>query len=117
MNSLKVNVWCELSTNKLIGSFFFDDDIINRENYLAMLQSFFASALRRLKNVRSIIFQQDGAPLHFSRDVRQFLDQNFPARWIGAKNRKKILSNVFSNILKRMTLCVSVDGDHLEHLL
>ena len=27
------------------------------------------------------------------------------------------LSNVFSNILKRMNLCISLDGNHFEHLL
>ena len=30
---------------------------------------------------------------------------------------KDTLSNVFSNILKRMNLCISVDSDHFEHLL
>lgn len=165
MNSPKVNVWCALSKNQLIGPFFFDEDTINGESYLAMLQSFFVPEVKRLKKVRSIIFQQDGAPPHFSRDVRQFLSQTFPDRWIGrggpirwaprspdltpldfflwghVKNKvyktpvddisdlkqrieeeinsisKNILSNVFANILKRMNLCVSVDGDHFEHLL
>ena len=30
---------------------------------------------------------------------------------------KDTLSNIFSNILKRMNLCISVDSDHFEHLL
>jgi len=28
-------------------------------------------------------FQRDGAPPHFSREVRNFLDYRFPGRWIG----------------------------------
>ena len=30
-----------------------------------------------------IIFQQDGAPLHWGSHVRRFLDAKFPNRWIG----------------------------------
>jgi hypothetical protein len=28
-------------------------------------------------------FQQDGAPPHYARTVRTYLDQTFPGRWIG----------------------------------
>lgn len=31
----------------------------------------------------NVIFQQDGAPLHFHRDVTTFLNNTFPERWIG----------------------------------
>lgn len=30
-----------------------------------------------------MIFQQDGAPAHFSRRVREILDARFPDRWMG----------------------------------
>ena len=30
-------------------------------------------------------FQQDGAPLHFTLDVRTLLDSKFPNRWIGRR--------------------------------
>jgi hypothetical protein len=33
--------------------------------------------------LRRIIFQQDGAPPHYSRDVRDYLNLQFPNRWIG----------------------------------
>jgi hypothetical protein len=165
MNSPKVNVWCAMSKNRLIGPFFFEGDTVNGEKYLSMLQTFFIPEVRKLRKTRSIIFQQDGAPPHFSSDVRQFLDNHFSDRWIGrggpilwaprspdltpldfflwghVKNNvykspikdmndlktkiemeiksitKETLSNVFSNIVKRMNLCISVDGDHFEHLL
>ena len=48
-----------------------------------MLQNFFILEVRKLHKIRSIIFQQDGAPAHFARDVRQYLDHQFPERWIG----------------------------------
>jgi hypothetical protein len=48
-----------------------------------MLQEFFIPEIRKLHSIRSIIFQQDGAPAHFAVDVRQYLDYHFPNRWIG----------------------------------
>ena len=30
-----------------------------------------------------VIFQQDGAPPHFSISIRHYLDNHFPNRWIG----------------------------------
>jgi hypothetical protein len=73
---------CYVKT-QLIGPFFFKDDTVNGENYLSMLQNFFRPEVRRLHKVRSIIFQQDGASPHFTIDVRQYLDHQFPHRWIG----------------------------------
>ena len=165
MHSPKLNVWCAMSKDQLIGPYFFDDDTVNGRNYLLMLQNFFIPEVRRLHKLRSIVFQQDGAPPHFSVAVRQYLDNQFPGRWIGrggsirwaprspdltpldfflwgyVKDRvyrnaikdlnelkmkieneirsisKKTLSDVFSNISERMNLCISVDGNHFEHLL
>lgn len=35
-----------------------------------------------------LVFQQDGAPPHFNVIVRQWLDQNFPLRWIGRGSKE-----------------------------
>ena len=35
------------------------------------------------------IFQQDGAPAHYSRDVRSFLNEKFPDGWIGRRGPVK----------------------------
>lgn len=32
---------------------------------------------------RQLIFQHDGAPAHFSRQVREILNTNYPDKWIG----------------------------------
>lgn len=165
MKSPKINVWCALSKNKIIGPYFFEDDTVNGQNYLTMLQDYFMVEVRKLHKVRTVIFQQDGAPAHFSKDVRQYLDYHFPNRWIGRggpirwaprspdltpsdfylwghlknkiytsgnKNIEELkskiteeiknigpetLNNVFLNIIKRMNLCISVNGSHFEELL
>ena len=46
-----------------------------------MLETFVIPTLGNDKT--SLIFQQDGAPPHFSLKVRDFLDKEFPGRWIG----------------------------------
>ena len=71
MNFPKLNVWCTISKTQVTDPFFFEDDTVNGENYLSMLQNFFLSEVRRLHKVHSIIFQQDGASLDFTIDVRQ----------------------------------------------
>ena len=47
-----------------------------------MLQRRFLPQLSRIER-RQAIFQQDGAPPHYARCVRKFLDDNFGDRWIG----------------------------------
>ena len=38
MNSPKVNVWCAMSNKQIIGSDFFQDETVNRQNYLQILK-------------------------------------------------------------------------------
>ena len=154
-----------MSSKRLIGPFFSEGDTVDGPKYLSMLQEFFIPEVRKMKKMRSIVFQQDEAPPHFAADVRRFLDKTFAGRWIGRggpiwwaprpsdlppldfflwghlknivylslcedlaelKSRihdeiksisQKTLYDVFSNISKRMNLCVSVDGGHFQHLL
>ena len=72
-----------MSKHRLIGPFFFQEDTVFAKNYLEMLQGFFIPEIRKLHKVRSAVFQQDGAPAHFSLDVRHYLNNQFPDRWIG----------------------------------
>ena len=41
--------------------------------------------VQRRTRVRRLWFQQDGAPAHYDRQVRQWLDQKFPGRWLGRR--------------------------------
>jgi hypothetical protein len=34
---------------------------------------------------KNFIFEQDGAPPHFHRNVTTFLDETFPGRWVGRR--------------------------------
>ena len=66
-----------MSSNRLIGSRVILSIV---QSTVSMLQQFFIPQVRKM---RSIVFQQDGAPPHFTADVRRFLDKTFAGRWIG----------------------------------
>ena len=80
-SSPKVNVWMGLSADQIYGPFFFEENI-NGEAYLNMLRACFIPSLQP-RTLSNCIFQQNGAPAHFARPVRQFLDETFPGRWLG----------------------------------
>ena len=58
--------------------FFFTEKMVTASMYLEMLQLY---AVPQLPH--GTIYQQDGAPPHFVNIVRTFMDEQFPARWIG----------------------------------
>ena len=43
----------------------------------------FGKVALQLEELQHVLFQQDGAPPHWGVDVRWFLDETFPNRWIG----------------------------------
>ena len=72
-----------MGKNQIIGPFFFEGHIVNGDRYLEMLQNYFIPKLDNLELIEDTVFQQDGAPCHFALQVRQFLNEKFPNRWIG----------------------------------
>ena len=41
--------------------------------------------LQQQPKSHDLYFQQDGAPPHYSRAVREYLDETFPEKWIGQR--------------------------------
>ena len=76
-----MTVWAGIGHHGIVGPFFFTQTV-NSERYLALLRDHVMPALNELPNRRNVIFMQDGAPAHFSTDVRNYLDLNLPDRWI-----------------------------------
>lgn len=89
-NPEKLNVWVGIFGDRLIGPIFLEDNLTG-DIYLNMLQNIIYPLLveivehdeRYQENL--LVFQQDGAPPHFARHVREFLGQHFPAQWIGRR--------------------------------
>lgn len=75
-----VHVWCGISSNGLVGPYFFDGTV-NGVAYLTLLREFAAPHL----TMPGLHFQQDGAPPHYALIVREWLNTNLPGRWIGRR--------------------------------
>lgn len=88
----KVNVWIGVVNNRLLGPYFFDSNV-TAERYLHLLQtSIVPDLIEAFPDPNNphhlsdrLIFQQDGAPPHYALQVRRFLDNTFPGRWIGRR--------------------------------
>lgn len=82
--SFKTNVWCGVIDNRILGPFFFRRNL-NAENYLIFLQTVVSDFIDDLPlNMRQqFYFQHDGASIHSTVAVREWLNDNLPNRWIG----------------------------------
>lgn len=76
LHSPKLCVWIGFSANLILTPFFFDGTITG-ESYLKMLTEHVVPQLKQNLDMKSCIFQQDGAPPHFSMKVREFLQKTF----------------------------------------
>lgn len=79
-----LNVWGGILGNRLIGPYFFDNNV-NGQNYCDFLQNYLQNCIDDLplNTIRRLWLQQDGAPAHYSLQVRNHLNNEFPNRWIG----------------------------------
>ena len=77
-------VWCSVLGNRLIGPFVFDNNLTGN-TYEAFLRHELPGLLEDIPlMIRSqMYFQHDGATPHYTRHVREFLNESFPNRWLG----------------------------------
>ena len=54
-NSPKVNVWCAMSSNCVIGPYFFDVDTVKGKDYLKMLNEYFLPILKNKRITNNTI--------------------------------------------------------------
>jgi hypothetical protein len=84
MQAEGLTVWAAIWSQGVIGPYFFEKTVTG-QSYVNMLNDYFYPISCDLPNNESIFFMHDGAPAHYSIDVRDWLDENFPARWIGRR--------------------------------
>lgn len=82
--SFKTNVLCGIVNNYLLGPFCFRENLKSGQ-YLEFLNTELTDFLDELPlNIReNLWFQLDGAPIHSTVAIRDFLNQKFNGRWIG----------------------------------
>jgi hypothetical protein len=78
----KVSVWCGIIKDTVIGPFFIEGNL-NGKTYKRLLRRQVVPALVARFGERELWFQHDGAPAHWQRKVRAYLDKTFPRRWVG----------------------------------
>ncbi|KAI6658743.1 hypothetical protein LOD99_15066 [Oopsacas minuta] len=81
LTQIKVTVWCVVDSKRIIGSYFYENNAgsrvtMNGVRYLDMLKSYYIPTLRRRKELGSITFQQDSAPLQWLKLLLTFLERN-----------------------------------------
>ena len=86
----KLNVWAGIFGNSIVGPFFLPGNLTG-DMYLDLLENAIDPALTNIiendpaYSEQELIFQQDGAPPHYSLNVRNYLNHVFPGRWIGRR--------------------------------
>ncbi|XP_029675902.1 uncharacterized protein LOC115243229 [Formica exsecta] len=80
----KINVWCGIIGNRIIGPIFFEENL-NADRYSALIETDLPVLLETLPlRLRlDMWFQQNGCPSHTSRVARTILNTMFPNKWIG----------------------------------
>ncbi|KAJ8937509.1 hypothetical protein NQ318_015975 [Aromia moschata] len=79
-----VNVWMGVIGRRIVGPIFFENPL-TADQYLQFLSNEIADFIENLpiNEYFHIYYQQDGAPAHNARRVRDYLNQTFEDRWIG----------------------------------
>ncbi|GFV38866.1 uncharacterized protein TNCV_2814821 [Trichonephila clavipes] len=79
-----VNVWAGIVGDSLLGPYILPPRL-DSHKYLVFLQEVLPELLTDVPAPirRRMWFQQDRAPSHYARHVREHLDRTFPNRWIG----------------------------------
>jgi hypothetical protein len=80
----RLMLWCGTWKDRIIGPFFFNKHV-NAHAYLRMLEEEAFGSVLNGDGEFPTWFQQDGAPVHYSIQVREFVDQQFPGHWIGRR--------------------------------
>lgn len=90
----KLNVWAGIIGSRIIGPFIIHENLTGdiylnllRHSVLPQLINLFPNPANPQLLRNDIYFQQDGAPPHYARNVRFYLDETFPNRWIGRRGR------------------------------
>jgi hypothetical protein len=81
-HSTKFTVWCAISSNGVIGPYFFENDdgravTVTSAPYVHMLENFLIPELHRFPVYENTHFQQDGATSHTARVTMNLLKDLF----------------------------------------
>ena len=76
-------MWVGITKQTVYGPFVFVENTVTGGTYLDMLEQVLEAQLQQDGILSTVVYQQDGAPLHFALPVREYLNRTFSNRWIG----------------------------------
>ena len=77
-DSLKLNVWCGLLTDEVLGPYFFEGATVSQTKFHQFLVDHIIPDIRNRQP--TIFLQLDGAPVYWGLRVRETLNAVFPGR-------------------------------------
>jgi len=66
----------------VFGPFFFAEDSVTGKVYLDMLENWLMPQFAD-EEIQEYIYQQDEAPPHWHKKVREYLNEHLPGQWVG----------------------------------
>lgn len=75
-----VNVWLGIINHQVVGPIYLPNRL-DANGYFNVLEQVIDEMPLNIR--RNMFYMHDGAPAHFARNVREWLDEHFPNRWIG----------------------------------
>ena len=90
LHSRKCTAWCALSSDGIIGPYWFEDNAenavtVNQENYRHVIKKFTACLRGRRFDLKKLWFQQDGTTPHTAVETRKLLSEKSEDRLISLK--------------------------------
>ena len=70
-----------MTSDRIVSPFILHDNM-NTERYLTMLRDKVWPVISAWDNTEDLIFMQDGAPPHFAIAVCEWLNAQFPGKWM-----------------------------------
>jgi len=102
-HSPKINVFSAVSVRKIYGPFFFEGNTVTGNSYFQTLHVWPFPQLN--EDSEDFIFQQDEEPPHWHNQVRRFLNETLPQRWIGRTEPKDLALHSWPSRSPDMTPC------------
>ena len=122
--------------NKLIGPFVFDNNL-TWNAYEVFLRNELPDLLEDIPLMiwNQMYFQHDGTPPHYTRHVRDYLNESIPNRWLGRggpvawpprlpdltpldkRNHPNNTGSATQSLLMRAENCIAAGGGHFQQLL
>lgn len=126
--SLGLSVWAAISSEGVIGPYFFHNTPpnghfphfspcnVNMHNYLDLLENYFWPKFSALPNAADYAFMHDGAPPHYSHNVRNWLNINLRHQWIGRGQTNDACKLVWPPRSPDLTPCDYYLWGHIKQL-